>query len=85
MFCVRAMSPGNLNTTLSCGSQQLVFWHSWEDCCQYHSPAVTKAAITQASNKEEEKESGYCLFNWHESRVSCMERGQMVPHKKYGR
>lgn len=84
MFCVRAMSPGNLNTILSRGSKQLVFWHLWEACCQYHSPAITKAAVTQESNKKEGKESSYCLFNWHESKASYMERSQVVTHKKYG-
>lgn len=84
MFCVVAMSPENLNTILSCNSLQLVFWHLWEDCCQCHSPAITKA-ITYESSKEERKENSYCLFKWHESKVSCMERGQVAPQKEYGR
>lgn len=47
IFGVRAMSPGNFDTILSCDSMQLVFWHLWEDSCQYHSPGITKAAIIQ--------------------------------------
>lgn len=86
MFRVRAMIPENLNTYCpTAGSRHLVFWLLWEDCCQYHSPATTKAAISQESNKEEGKGSSYCLFNWHESKVSCMERGQRAPLKKHGR